>query len=79
MQDKVIRGDGPIAVKSKLGYLLSGPVPSNIPASSPIHIADVMIAHKTEAFDLERFWTIESLGITPATINDQREDPLLEY
>ena len=37
-----------------------------------------MITHKTEEFDLERFWTIESLGITP-TINDQKEDPLLEY
>ena len=78
VQDEVIRGDGPIAVKSKLGYLLSGPVHSNVPASAPIHVANVMITHKTEEFDLERFWTIESLGITP-TINDQKEDPLLEY
>ena len=78
VQDEVIRGDGPIAVKSKLGYLLSGPVHSNVPASAPIHVANVMITHKTEEFDLERFWTIESLGITPI-INDQKEHPLLEY
>ena len=78
VQDEVIRGDGPIAVKSKLGYLLSGPVYSNVPASAPIHVANAMITHRTEEFDLERFWTIESLGITP-TINDQKEDPLLEY
>lgn len=29
MQNRVVRGDGPTAVQSKLGYLLSGPLPSS--------------------------------------------------
>ena len=69
VQDEVIRGDGPTAVKSKLGYLLSGPVHSNVTASAPIHVANVVITHKSEEFDLERFWTI----------NNQKEGQLLEY
>lgn len=37
-----------------------------------------MIAHKAEEFDLERFWTVESLGIAPPT-SDKNENPSLEY
>ena len=28
IQDRIVRGDGPTAVESRLGYLLSGPLPS---------------------------------------------------
>ena len=30
VEDKIIRGNGPTAVQLKLGYLLSGPIPSQI-------------------------------------------------
>ena len=36
VQDHVIRGDGPTAVESKLGYLLSGPLPT-LPQSLTLH------------------------------------------
>jgi len=35
IQDHVVRGDGPTAVKSRLGYLLSGPLP--VPQSIETH------------------------------------------
>ena len=30
-------------------------------------------------FDLERFWTVESLGITPPTVNEEQENQAKEY
>ncbi|XP_052087852.1 uncharacterized protein LOC127724889 [Mytilus californianus] len=51
VEDKIIRGPGPTAVESKLGYLLSGPMKDSAgPTSSAF-----MIQHKTEEVDLERF------------------------
>ena len=34
VQDTIIRGDGPIAQESKLGYLLSGPLPCSLSQSA---------------------------------------------
>ena len=62
VEDHVIRGNGPTAVKSKLGYLLSGPIetPSaRKPVVSSFHVA----AQPTP--NLEQFWSVESVGITP--------------
>lgn len=38
-----------------------------------------MITHKAEEFDLERFWTVESLGIGPPTSDKNNENPSQEY
>ena len=58
MDDKIIRGDGPTAVESKIGYLLSGPTKksTNEGGSSMLNI---LISHKEEEYELEKFWKIE--------------------
>lgn len=64
VEDHIVRGCGPTAAKSKIGYLLSGPVPSvgryATPQTSILH---VMTAHKQDEFKLEQFWDLESVGI----------------
>ena len=60
--DHVVRGDGPTAVQSKLGYLLSGPL--NLPnhtqeITSTFHIS---VNPTNIEQTIEKFWTIESTG-----------------
>lgn len=64
VEDRVIRGDGPTAVKSKLGYLLSGPMPANC-SQTTHHIMNVLTCRQPDVHALERFWEIESAGTTP--------------
>ncbi|XP_071170927.1 uncharacterized protein [Mytilus edulis] len=56
--DTVIRGPGPTAAESKLGYLLSGPMKDSAGPTS----SSFMLQHKTEEVDLKRFGKIESMG-----------------
>ena len=63
VEDHVVRGNGPTAMKSKLGYLLSGPVhvqPDDSRATE--HILNAL-ATPLPADMLERFWSLESMGI----------------
>ena len=57
VQDKVICGNGPSTVESKIGYLLSGPL-------SPSHSdADVDVLHMAVTqCDDTRFWDVEQIG-----------------
>ena len=61
--NRTVRGKGPTAVESKLGYLLSGPVnrktSTSLAATSMMH---VMLSHREEEGDLEKFWEIENIG-----------------
>ena len=51
VQDKIIRGNGPTAVESKIGYLLSGPL------SSSHSDADIDVLHMAVTqCDDTRFW-----------------------
>ena len=77
VQDHIIRGDGPTAVQSKLGYLLSGPLPAH-PHSSNISSFHVSTQSMKEASDFERFWNIESAGTQP-TANNPDEQFLQSY
>ncbi|XP_071170914.1 uncharacterized protein [Mytilus edulis] len=52
IEDKVIRGKGPTAVQSKIGYLLSGPINKHINQSSAVLVND--ISHKNTAIDNEK-------------------------
>ena len=52
IEDKVIRGKGPTAVQSKIGYLLSGPINKHINQSSEVLVND--ISHKNTAIDNEK-------------------------
>ena len=54
--NKVIKGPGPTAAKSKTGYLLSGPLSkSNHSENLNSSILSVVTEHQQEEFDLERF------------------------
>ena len=65
VQDKIIRGDGPTAVESKLGYLLSGPLSSHREGD------DIDIFHVgvmgTEDTNITQFWDVEFTGTSPTT------------
>ncbi|XP_053395751.1 uncharacterized protein LOC128555938 [Mercenaria mercenaria] len=71
VQDRVIRGNGPTAVKSKIGYLLSGPMNHHSTPTHANYIMNVVTAPPT-ADDIDRFWKLESLGIS-ADANDKAE------
>jgi len=77
VEDHIIRGTGPTAVSSKLGYLLSGPLPK-YPQSSAVNLFHVSLQTPTEASDIERFWNIEATGTQP-TANDSDEQFLQSY
>ena len=74
VEDETVRGDGPTAIKSKVGYLLSGPLsPTTAILTAPpqVHgmmtvVSDVDDCRDTLK-DLEQFWTMESIGIVPET------------
>ena len=60
IEDHTVRGNGPTAVKSKLGYLLSGPLQLPQPmTTSSLHVA---IFHSTShpTHDHPGFWQSES-------------------
>ncbi|XP_065894502.1 uncharacterized protein [Dysidea avara] len=62
VEDHVIRGNGPTAVGSKLGYLLSGPLETTTQGkivANTFHVATQLTPN------LEQFWSVESVGITP--------------
>ncbi|VDI70021.1 Hypothetical predicted protein [Mytilus galloprovincialis] len=65
IEDKIIRGNGQTAIKSRIGYLLSSPTQKL--TEGTISVINILIEHKEEEYDLENFWKIESLGITPQT------------
>ena len=75
VQDRVIRGNGPTTVESKIGYLLSGPLSphSNVDTVEALHVG---ITAFQEASDTKQFWNVEFTGTIPKSTasltNDQR-------
>lgn len=66
IQDNIIRGNGPTAISSKIGYLLSGPLNTSEHKTKntlPLSVMKVITSHATEEVNLEKFWQIESFGI----------------
>ena len=60
--DHIVCGEGPTAMQSKLGYLLSGPLATSI--SSQVH-ANMHIASTTTKGDTTtEFWSVESTGVS---------------
>ena len=73
MQDKIIRGDGgPTAVQSRLGYLLSGPLKSKCVRNDVASILH-LTASTNEEFHLQKFWSLESMGISPQVDPPEKE------
>ena len=75
IEDQVIRGNGPTAMKSKVGYLLSGPLKTD----QPVHSIANFLQISSDEYDLQRFWSLESLGIAPPTENDPHKQFLEQY
>ena len=76
--NNIIRGDGPTAVESKLGYLLSGPAPMPTGQFLTSVNSVMMLTTHTSEFNLERFWDLESMGVNPAD-NSSEDNVLNEY
>ena len=72
VQDQVIRGDGPTAVKSRLGYLLSGPLSQPPAAVNLIHVNFTAVDEQ----NLDTFWKAESSGLSLSTTD--RDDNFLK-
>ena len=64
IQDHIVRGEGPTAQQSKLGYLLSGPVPSSLDYASSSILLQLTTTATPHEPDLEQFWSIEAIGTT---------------
>ncbi|XP_052245580.1 uncharacterized protein LOC127854555 [Dreissena polymorpha] len=79
VEDHVVRGNGPTAVKSKIGYLLSGPMPSTFHASADKHILNVLASRAQEHSILERFWSLENMGISPCEPDRKSVEYLKQY
>lgn len=79
--DHTVRGNGPTAVSSKLGYLLSGPVSAvnSLQTRSTTSLVCMVTSHKQEEKDLLNLWSVESIGISPPTSLDPDEQFLQNY
>ena len=74
----VIRGDGPTAVQSKIGYLLSGPLPTPTTETATDCIMNI-ITSPPDMYDLERFWKLETLGIQSEKDDESSSEYLTTY
>ena len=64
VQDQIVRGNRPTAQQSKLGYLLSGPLPSdNASLSSSVMLQITTSFGETQQQpSLQQFWSTEAIG-----------------
>ena len=80
VEDKIIRGSGPTAAKSKIGYLLSGPI---VTYSSTLElnatVLQAVVATERDEETLERFWNLESIGISPNEIEEENKEFVKSY
>ena len=70
VQDYIVRGEGPTAQKSKLGYLLSGPLPSSSNQVSSVMLQINSTISQPQDLDLQYFWSVETI----ATNGDDQHD-----
>ncbi|XP_074661993.1 uncharacterized protein LOC141914638 [Tubulanus polymorphus] len=70
--DNTVKGYGPTAVSSRIGYLLSGPIPSHtlltgVRNSTVLNVSCVrnmdLNSHRGEEVSLQSFWDLETIGI----------------
>ena len=66
-----MRGTGPTAMSSKLGYLLSGPNLLSRPPSASISTLHVAAGRDQEEHNLMRFWQVEDT-VTTSTDSDKQ-------
>ena len=79
--DHTVRGNGPTAISSKLGYLLSGPLSITNP-QQPRNITNLMCMitnSRQEEEELQHMWSVESIGISHSTPLDPDEQFFQNY
>ena len=81
VKETVTRGQGPTAVESKLGYLVSGPLQTNSVnhTDTVVNLLQTLSSTMEVERDLEHFWSLESLGISPPTETDEHESFLQHF
>ncbi|XP_063447872.1 uncharacterized protein LOC134727420 [Mytilus trossulus] len=80
VEDEIIRGNGPTAVKSKIGYLLSGPVlTKNGSSSKQSAMLNILTDHRAVVCDLEKFWNLEALGVSGSDTIKSQSEVVREY
>ena len=80
VEDKIVRGDGPTAQQSKLGYLLSGPiyqVPPQCFTTNGFHVAVMKLT--VEDPNYQQFWSLEEAGTSQHTTQEMDEAFLRHY
>ena len=72
VEDHIVRGPGPTAMKSKLGYLLSGPL---IPPREQHRqrVATILHVSTEPVQDAELFWTMESTAISSTSVDPDKK------
>ena len=70
IRDHVVRGPGPTAVASRLGYLLSGPTHMNNVSVMNTQIYKVLVNTDEEMNDISNYWKLETIGI--------KDEPMFE-
>ena len=78
VEDHIVRGHGPTAVSSKLGYLLSSPLPIDKTATTITNTLHISTYCHSDECDLTQFWQLESTGTTPVN-NTNDNGYLTEY
>ena len=78
VEDHIIRGNGPTAMSSKLGYLLSGPLPMEHSLTTHTNVLHVS-THHNMASDLTQFWELESTGTNATPDSDTNKKFLTDY
>ncbi|XP_063447041.1 uncharacterized protein LOC134726564 [Mytilus trossulus] len=79
VEDHIVRGNCPTAVKSKIGYLLSGPTYSKKTNTSKTSMFIVLISYRDEEYNLERFWNLESKCINSKELDEDDDAYIKAY
>ena len=73
VQDKIVRGNGPTAMESKIGYLLSGPLSPPHTALDGVDVLHVGV-EGMEGTNIAQFWNVEFTGTLPTTTSTNTDD-----
>ena len=85
---RVVRGEhGPTAIETKLGWVLSGPIPEGIQVDSQqsnlvtTHVLKtavnpIDVTNETLDGNLRTFWELKSLGIKPKTLYEEFQEQI---
>ena len=78
VEDHIIRRNGPTAMSSKLGYLLSGPLPMEEPLNTTTS-SHAAVQYNGKECDLQQFWNLEATGTTSVNEGNSDKGFLTEY